>query len=729
MSGMGVGNGLGGGGGVAINPVGPLSRCDEFSTVRTSAAINGSLVEPWGDSTRTGVDTETCMNIIPNVGPSIINHTGVTFGGSNNRCSYADAYAWMDFPTGFNAAAHAGLGRIVVMYDSSGRAAWGFLGAGGSGETLGSELSTSWSNVNFITFSSSGNSITEAIANTMYQQAISNSFTLIKGNAVNINISWITNSGSGDIRLRTASPGGYDTGTYDIVLPYSLSSQDTSIFMSWGNNYLTALFVSLSSSINFSVSSFSVKKILTPATTGCWVYPTLAKAIAGNTAQSGWNKPSAFNMNSTTYTFNIYEPRIGGKLFVMGGKATPAYGDPGYWRTTAITRAAGQIGAAKITLGDVTSGFEFGFSNAKTGALVGNSFRVVSDTVKPYDGSTAGPTVSIPTDSTEVTKAVVLRAAGAHFFRKIGSGYWKYLYSTLTNNTASLYLGIAGYSQAFTADWIRPPFLKWLPTPLLSDSFAAADATSNHGRLSDGLGHAETTGLGSGGSGVAWSGGSGAIVSNRLVITPTLGAELNSGDIVVGNWYQITATQANFFYTGCAVGYTFKCATAKTLSADNKVKLITLSTARNIVTLTTKDIEIKAAFTMATGLQEGVVFGLNEAGTSFIIAYHNGAGSIIMDICIEGTYTNKESITTAYGADKELRVRRDGREIWVYYGDVLQDAANGPSTTLSEAEDAALSGLKCGLFSTSELNSFNYATVMATGTAGEYNFLNVLVGS
>ena len=114
---------------------------DEFTTSLVSASINTSACEP-GPGTRTVVDTETCLSIIPNYGTALATHAGVTFGGCNNRCSYATGYGWMDFPTGFDAAAHAGAGRIEVGYDGNGRARWAFLGAAGSAETLSAELAT-----------------------------------------------------------------------------------------------------------------------------------------------------------------------------------------------------------------------------------------------------------------------------------------------------------------------------------------------------------------------------------------------------------------------------------------------------------------------------------------------------------------------------------------------------------------------------------------------------------
>jgi len=114
-----------------------------------------------------------------------------------------------------------------------------------------------------------------------------------------------------------------------------------------------------------------------------------------------------------------------GKLVYAGGKTVPAYGDPGDWLAAAITRAPGIIGACKVTLGDATRSVSFGFDDNKSTNVTRNSFNISSDTVKVYDSGTLGPTVLIPADSTEVTKAVILRAAGAFFFLKLSTGYWK----------------------------------------------------------------------------------------------------------------------------------------------------------------------------------------------------------------------------------------------------------------------------------------------------------------
>jgi len=223
-----------------------------------------------------------------------------------------------------------------------------------------------------------------------------------------------------------------------------------------------------------------------------------------------------------------------GKLVIAGGKAAPAYGDPGYWMGTPITRKAGQIVAFKVNLNDATKNIEVGLDTGKSGELAGHRLRIAADVLKCYDGATTGPTVFVPLDATDYVLVIITRAAGAQFFVKTSTGYYKRLRPADTDTTATFYAGISNYDAAGTVSPIIVSRKLWLPTPILSDSFAAADATSNDNRLSDGLGHAETTGLGSGGV-LAWSGASGAIASNRLVITPTLGNELLS-DGGFENW-------------------------------------------------------------------------------------------------------------------------------------------------------------------------------------------------
>ena len=716
---------------------------DEFTNAVAAASVNGSPMTP-GPGTRTVVDTETCMSVIPNLSAAIATHAGVTFGGSNNRCSYADSFAWADFPTGFNMADHAGQGRILLIGDGT-RYVWGYVGAAGSGETLGDELVTNgnmeigspptgWTvySANTAIASVSDERTGGSGSKSMSVTRIGSDFLAarkseIVGTGKLFNASgWIKNIDGTNAKL------SYYSSSFVLLL-----SSATITSTSWtevNGIYLVSptdglwIYAFLSSSINSQSVLFddiSVKQVLTPSATGALIYRDAACTV------NGWNKPTGFNMNATSYTFSIHEPTSGGKLFFMGGLATPAF-SVGLWEDTAITRTPGKIVAFKFRIVDTTTAIEFGLDTDKITNIAGNRLRCNVDGLTIFDGTTEGPKVFTPLDGVEYTMVFILRSAGVLVYLKAGSGYYKYLGETTVNNAATLYAGIANYSAVAYCDFVRLSKRTYLPVPLLSDSFTG-DAGTADGRTPDGAGHLETSGLGSGGTDYTWSGSGAVDGSGNLVITPTLGEELNSGDIVVGNWYQITATQANFFYTGCAVGYTFKCATAKTLSADNKVKLITLATTEQLVTLPTTDIEIVAAFTMATGLQVGILIALNVVGTSFIIAYRDGAGNIKLEICEAGTYTTKSTVANTYVAGAEIKLRRTLNpttgltELWLYYNNVLQ--GSGPTTTLSAGENTNLAGLKVGLFSTSDQNKFQRAVVRPAGSNNEYSILDNLVGA
>lgn len=55
------------------------------------------------------------------------------------------------------------------------------------------------------------------------------------------------------------------------------------------------------------------------------------------------------------------------------------------------------------------------------------------------------------------------------------------------------------------------------------------------------------------------------------IITP----EISSGALTVGNYYQITATEEDHFYTDCVVYDIFQATTAIALDSDNKVREVT----------------------------------------------------------------------------------------------------------------------------------------------------------
>jgi len=208
----------------------------------------------------------------------------------------------------------------------------------------------------------------------------------------------------------------------------------------------------------------------------------------------------------------------GGVLSISGGKAAPAYGDPGLWYG-AIARAAGRVLLGKLTIADVTNSCEFGWDTAAAGAISAHALRFASDAVNVYAGGAAGPVIATPVDATEYQLAAVLRSTGVYWYIKGGAfTYWTLLWVGSTDNTATLYPAISNYNAVLTADNIRVPTGLWLPTPLCYDTFTRADGA---------LGNSEAVGPdGQAVGALAWTGAAFAIATNKAVGTPTQGAEL-----------------------------------------------------------------------------------------------------------------------------------------------------------------------------------------------------------
>jgi hypothetical protein len=98
---------------------------------------------------------------------------------------------------------------------------------------------------------------------------------------------------------------------------------------------------------------------------------------------------------------------------------------------------------------------------------------------------------------------------------------------------ADVFPGVSNLSAAFTADDVKIPTARWMGVPLLSDSFNRADGAITQ---SDGAGHLEATGIGSGGSGRAWGGATWTIAGNKAVNTPGTGEEkVSNGSMEAGD--------------------------------------------------------------------------------------------------------------------------------------------------------------------------------------------------
>lgn len=239
---------------------------------------------------------------------------------------------------------------------------------------------------------------------------------------------------------------------------------------------------------------------------------------------------SAGNVNNTTSepsghtrTVTDTESKLSiadGKLTFSGGKAVSGVGDPAIWYPS-FARVGGRIlfGNYNTIVADTFTYWCIGWDTDQTTFITPH---FVGRTTTHDMISSEGSGYLAPfTAGNSYIFASILRELGQFTFMSENGGAWKYLWSDSDGISTPLYPSIGNYSSLNTTDYLRIPNALWLPTPIASDGFGTAGAT-------DGLGHSETTGIGSGGGGLAWSsGGSTWSVSGGISVnTPTLGSEL-----------------------------------------------------------------------------------------------------------------------------------------------------------------------------------------------------------
>lgn len=348
----------------------------------------------------------------------------------------------------------------------------------------------------------------------------------------------------------------------------------------------------------------------------------------------------------------------GGLLTFAGGKTTPVFGDPGYW-LPGVTRAPGRLLVANF---NKTSGVSWmmGWGRAQSGSSNANATYSGSTDWRAF-GNNGATDIAIGAISvaTNYTTCIALRALGAFWFIRGGS----YTNQTLgwistTDSTATVYPSISNSNCVFTSDFIRVPGALWLPTPLASDGFASSFATT------DGLGHAETTGVGSGGNGLTWT-------------------------QQAGTWTVASAK-----------------ASASALSGGIAIATVPTSTA---------DVLADAKVTRSAG-QGGLVLRYTDA-SNYLYANHDGTNCFLKQV-LAGVTTTLVTAAATYGANAVIRCDLSGVAGRLYYNNLLV----GSTASIN----AALTATAHGLYVTDvtanlTLDDF---VVYSKGTAGEYAILD-----
>lgn len=222
------------------------------------------------------------------------------------------------------------------------------------------------------------------------------------------------------------------------------------------------------------------------------------------------------------------------KISITGGKlsfATGAVENDGV-RYPVQVRETGKILKITITPANTSSLIRIGYdSNTSAFMDYGLDFTAAGNMqLYYYLGGDVAPIIGVYT-ATPYQISVIMRSGGYYWFIKGGAfTYWTLL-SYMGSGSGNKYPGIQANSTTsiFTVDDIKIPPTLWLPTPLASDGFSIAT-------LTDGLGHPETSGVGSGGSGLTWTGATWSVAGGVVSNTPTLeGDVVTNGNMETGD--------------------------------------------------------------------------------------------------------------------------------------------------------------------------------------------------
>lgn len=384
-----------------------------------------------------------------------------------------------------------------------------------------------------------------------------------------------------------------------------------------------------------------------------------AGAVNGTAAEPG---PGTRVVSDSGSRYSI----TGGVGSVASGSGS--YGNPAAYYDVAVARAAGRLlkmkttvvnwSAAQFPMGwsRTTTANWSGFTNAAHAFItVGSALFAVTNA-----GLSAGITGTL-TNGAEYQLAISLRAVGAVYMIKGGSySNWSLLWLSTTDNTATVYAAWSNSGAVFTHDSFRVPGNLWLPEPIASDGFGSAFGTT------DGLGHAETTGAGSGGSGVTWTTHAGTI------------------------------------------GVTSAKAQASALSGG--VAIATVDTSK-------ADVFCKVKVTCAAGVAGGVTRYVDA--DNLVRFTHNGTQAQLIKR-VAGIDTTVLSVSAIYSAGAEIVGRCEGTAHRMYYNNALI----GSPQTIADA--ALTGGTRQGIYTTNIGNTLDDFVSYAVGSGGEYSSLDNL---
>lgn len=338
----------------------------------------------------------------------------------------------------------------------------------------------------------------------------------------------------------------------------------------------------------------------------------------------------------------------GGKLAIAAAPSGTG-GNPQLW-TPSITRAPGVVAIMGVQREvDAGGNLYFGFSdNNTTWNATRNFFHSSGTSITSREPSIDVGVFSL---TSQRKFAIALRSSGAFYFVESNGKMLMVRIDSAINGSIN-YLSInstIAASASYLDYWRVAGY--WLPSPLVSHGF---DVVSP----SDGNGHAETNGLGSGGSGV--------------VMTQQAGAWTISGGKL----------QASALSSGAAI------VTALSSTTDQLVGLDITRSAGDI----------------------GIILRYTDS-SNYVRAIHNGTNLQVIKK-IAGIDTTVINAAATYSAGKKIWIWTNGTAFRAYFNDALIGSA-----TIS---DSVLQSGVIGVYTSDLGNTGDNLVSYAVGTNNEY---------
>lgn len=138
-----------------------------------------------------------------------------------------------------------------------------------------------------------------------------------------------------------------------------------------------------------------------------------------------------------------------GYLDFSGPKASPAYGNPGFWITDPFSRVPGRTLITAIIPGNASTYItHIGFDDNKASTLGVNYFLLSSNSEVKTADKVSGTSASLMTWylGEKLYFAVILKAAGADYWVRRVGGAWTLINSTTGATDASVYAGLISFN-------------------------------------------------------------------------------------------------------------------------------------------------------------------------------------------------------------------------------------------------------------------------------------------